>query len=188
MLKFLPRIAFALAVFGASPALANNPLDSGPLADFLNVFRQSAIPRQLVVWTHGYAPGHRGDLDEQAAALLCPGKRPGVRIRRRSRPSGLLMVGDEGRFAETRVAATGRRHRRCSSGARICPRHMAGGMDNPLGARAIYLGSSLYRIHGSNEPDTIGAAVSSGCIRMTNNDVIDLYGRVKVGTKVVVLP
>jgi lipoprotein-anchoring transpeptidase ErfK/SrfK len=64
---------------------------------------------------------------------------------------------------------------------------MAGGIDNPLGARAMYLGSSLYRIHGSNEPDTIGAAVSSGCIRMTNNDVIDLYNRVKVGTKVVVL-
>jgi lipoprotein-anchoring transpeptidase ErfK/SrfK len=65
---------------------------------------------------------------------------------------------------------------------------MAGGIENPLGARAIYLGSSLYRIHGSNEPDTIGAAVSSGCIRMTNNDVADLYNRVKVGTKVVVLP
>ena len=67
------------------------------------------------------------------------------------------------------------------------PRHMAGGIDNPLGARALYLGSSLYRIHGSNEPDTIGAAVSSGCIRMTNDDVVDLYSRVKVGTKVVVL-
>ncbi|MGH8734371.1 MAG: L,D-transpeptidase [Burkholderiales bacterium] len=67
------------------------------------------------------------------------------------------------------------------------PRHMAGGMDNPLGARAIYLGSSLYRIHGSNEPDTIGAAVSSGCIRMTNEDVIDLYNRVKMGSIVVML-
>jgi lipoprotein-anchoring transpeptidase ErfK/SrfK len=64
---------------------------------------------------------------------------------------------------------------------------MPGGMENPLGARALYLGSSNYRIHGSNEPDTIGAAVSSGCIRMTNNDVIDLYSRVKLGTKVVVL-
>ncbi len=64
---------------------------------------------------------------------------------------------------------------------------MPSGMDNPLGARAIYLGSSLYRIHGSNEPDTIGAAVSSGGIRMTNRDVTDLYDRVKVGTKVVVL-
>jgi lipoprotein-anchoring transpeptidase ErfK/SrfK len=67
------------------------------------------------------------------------------------------------------------------------PRHMAGGPDNPLGARAMYLGSSLYRIHGSNEPWTIGTAVSSGCIRMRNEDVIDLYSRVKVGTKVVVI-
>ena len=67
------------------------------------------------------------------------------------------------------------------------PRHMAGGVDNPLGARAMYLGGTLYRIHGSNEPETIGQAVSSGCIRMTNDDVVDLYDRVKIGTKVVVL-
>ena len=67
------------------------------------------------------------------------------------------------------------------------PRHMAGGPDNPLGARAMYLGSTLYRIHGSNEPWTIGTQVSSGCIRMRNEDVIDLYSRVKVGTKVVVI-
>ena len=67
------------------------------------------------------------------------------------------------------------------------PRHMSGGPDNPLGARAMYLGSSLYRIHGSNEPWTIGTAVSSGCIRMRNEDVIDLYGRVKVGTRVIVI-
>ena len=64
---------------------------------------------------------------------------------------------------------------------------MAGGVHNPLGARAIYLGSSLYRIHGSNEPDSIGQAVSSGCFRMRNNDVIDLYDRVKIGTRVVVI-
>jgi lipoprotein-anchoring transpeptidase ErfK/SrfK len=67
------------------------------------------------------------------------------------------------------------------------PRYMAGGPDNPLGARALYLGSSLYRIHGTNEPWTIGEAVSSGCIRMMNDDVIDLYGRTRVGTKVVVI-
>ena len=67
------------------------------------------------------------------------------------------------------------------------PRFMPGGVDNPLGARALYLGGSLYRIHGSNEPETIGQAVSSGCIRMTNEDVVDLYNRVKLGSKVVVL-
>ena len=67
------------------------------------------------------------------------------------------------------------------------PRFMPGGPSNPLGARAMYLGSSLFRIHGSNEPQTIGQAVSSGCFRMTNDDVVDLYDRVKVGTRVVVL-
>ncbi len=67
------------------------------------------------------------------------------------------------------------------------PRYVAGGVDNPLGARALYLGSTLYRIHGSNEPWTIGTNVSSGCIRLRNADVEDLYSRVKVGTKVVVL-
>jgi len=67
------------------------------------------------------------------------------------------------------------------------PRYMPGGIDNPLGARAMYLGSTLYRIHGSNEPWTIGTNVSSGCIRMRNDDVTDLYDRVKVGTKVIVI-
>jgi len=67
------------------------------------------------------------------------------------------------------------------------PRFMAGGPENPLGARALYLGSTLYRIHGSNEPWTIGSNVSSGCIRLRNADVIDLYNRVQVGTKVVVM-
>jgi len=67
------------------------------------------------------------------------------------------------------------------------PRHMEGGPQNPLGARAMYLGSTLYRIHGSNEPWTIGTNVSSGCIRMRNEDVIDLYGRVGVGARVIVI-
>jgi lipoprotein-anchoring transpeptidase ErfK/SrfK len=68
------------------------------------------------------------------------------------------------------------------------PRHMAGGPGNPLGARAMYLGGTVYRIHGTNAPETIGTHVSSGCIRLTNADVIDLYSRVGVGAKVVVLP
>ena len=68
------------------------------------------------------------------------------------------------------------------------PRHMAGGPGNPLGARAMYLGGTVYRIHGTNAPETIGTHVSSGCIRLTNDDVTDLYSRVNVGTKVVVRP
>jgi lipoprotein-anchoring transpeptidase ErfK/SrfK len=67
------------------------------------------------------------------------------------------------------------------------PRFMAGGETNPLGARAMYLGSTIYRIHGTNAPSTIGTRVSSGCIRLTNDDVADLYSRVTVGTKVIVL-
>jgi lipoprotein-anchoring transpeptidase ErfK/SrfK len=67
------------------------------------------------------------------------------------------------------------------------PRWVAGGSQNPLGARAMYIGGTIYRIHGTNQPDTIGHRVSSGCIRMVNEDVIDLYGRVHVGSKVVVL-
>ena len=68
------------------------------------------------------------------------------------------------------------------------PRYMAGGPGNPLGARAMYLGNTIYRIHGTNDPSTIGGRVSSGCIRLTNEDVTDLYSRVNIGTKVVVLP
>jgi lipoprotein-anchoring transpeptidase ErfK/SrfK len=68
------------------------------------------------------------------------------------------------------------------------PRFMAGGPGNPLGARAMYLGETEYRIHGTNKPDTIGKRVSSGCIRLTNEDVADLYERVKIGAKVIVLP
>jgi lipoprotein-anchoring transpeptidase ErfK/SrfK len=68
------------------------------------------------------------------------------------------------------------------------PRHMAGGPGNPLGARAMYLGGTIYRIHGTNAPETIGTHVSSGCLRLVNEDVIDLYSRVNVGTKVIVLP
>ncbi|MBI5112175.1 L,D-transpeptidase family protein [Rhodoplanes serenus] len=68
------------------------------------------------------------------------------------------------------------------------PRFVAGGPNNPLGARALYLGDTIYRIHGTNAPETIGTRVSSGCIRMINADVIDLYGRVNVGTRVIVLP
>ena len=66
------------------------------------------------------------------------------------------------------------------------PRFMAGGPGNPMGARALYLGATIYRIHGTNQPQTIGSAVSSGCFRLVNDDVIDLYQRVPVGTKVVV--
>ena len=77
--------------------------------------------------------------------------------------------------------------RREAAKGHFLPAHMEGGEANPLGARALYLGSTLYRIHGTNAPWTIGYGVSSGCIRMRNQDVVDLYERVKVGTRVVVI-
>ncbi len=66
------------------------------------------------------------------------------------------------------------------------PKYMPGGPKNPLGARALYIGSTIYRLHGTAEPWTIGHAVSSGCIRLTNNDIVDLYNRAKVGARIVV--
>ncbi len=186
MLKFLRRLAFFAAF---APTLASaSPFDRGPLGDFLTVFRQQAIPAQIVVWRHPeYGKG--------TVVISTKHRR-------------LYYVLGEGRAIEYGVGV-GREGFTWSGEKRVSmkrewpdwspppqmlkrrpdlPRHMRGGMENPLGARALYLGSSQYRIHGSNEPDTIGAAVSSGCIRMTNKDVIDLYQRVKVGAKVVVLP
>ena len=100
---------------------------------------------------------------------------------------GFTWAGVKTVSAQEGMAGLDARRRKCWRAVPICRGFMAGGPENPLGARAMYLGSSLYRIHGSNEPWTIGTNVSSGCIRMRNEDVIDLYGRVKVGTRVIVI-
>lgn len=178
--------AIALSVAAWSPAFAN-ALDSGPLQNFLDIFREPGIPRQLVVWRHPeHKPGtvvvsttHRRlyyVLSKDQALEY------GVGVGREGFSwSGVKTVTMKKEWpAWTPPPAMLKRRP-------DLPRHMKGGIDNPLGARALYLGSSIFRIHGSNEPETIGAAVSSGCIRMTNKDVEDLYSRVKVGTKVVVL-
>ncbi|HUI19868.1 MAG TPA: L,D-transpeptidase [Methylocella sp.] len=167
--------------------LANfNPLSRGPLADFFDLFRQQAIPAEVVAWKHDYEPGTVViSTSERRLYYVLPG---GEAIRYG------VGVGREGfTWSGTKTVSMKREWpdwtppRQMLKRRPDLPRHMPGGIDNPLGARAIYLGSSMYRIHGSNEPDTIGAAVSSGCIRMTNRDVVDLFDRVKVGTKVVVL-
>jgi lipoprotein-anchoring transpeptidase ErfK/SrfK len=178
-----------IAIASVIPSLAlAGPVDRGPLADFLNIFREQAIPRQTVVWRHPqYGAGtvvisttHR-----RLYYVLGSGRaiEYGVGVGRRGFTwSGTKRVSRKREWPDWTPPAQMLKRRP------DLPRHMVGGMDNPLGARALYLGSSNYRIHGSNEPNTIGAAVSSGCIRMTNHDVVDLYGRVKIGTKVVVLP
>ena len=144
------------------------------------------IPREMVNFSAPYAPGTVViSTSERRLYLVMPGNRAlkyGIGVGR----AGFEWAGTQtiSRKAEWPdwVPPPEMLQRRPD-----LPRYMAGGPDNPLGARAMYLGGSLYRIHGSNEPETIGQAVSSGCIRMLNEDVVDLYERVKVGTKVVVL-
>lgn len=176
--------AFLLAAAAASPAQAF--LDSGPVADFFNEFREQAIPREVVRYSGGEKPGTIVvSTSQRRLYYVLPGGqaiRYGVGVGRQGFSwSGVKTVTMKKEWPSWRPPAQMLKRRP------DLPRYMAGGQDNPLGARALYLGSSLYRIHGSNEPETIGQAVSSGCIRMTNEDVIDLYNRVKVGAKVVVL-
>ncbi len=146
----------------------------------------SAIPRETVAFTGRYAPGTIViNTQERRLYLVQAGGtaiRYGVGV---GRPGfswgGTQTITRKAEWPDWRPPAQMLRRRP------DLPRFMAGGPDNPLGARAMYLGSSLYRIHGSNEPHTIGTAVSSGCFRLTNDDVTDLYNRVRVGTRVVVL-
>jgi len=169
-------------------AYSVDPLTGQALSPYQDEYRPqaSAIPRELVQFDPRYAPGtivisteerrlyyvtQRGEAIQYAVGV----GRPGFEW------AGTKSVTAKKEWPSWTPPAEMLRRRP------DLPRHMVGGLDNPLGARALYLGGSLYRIHGSNEPETIGQAVSSGCIRMTNEDVIDLYNRVKLGTKVVVL-
>jgi lipoprotein-anchoring transpeptidase ErfK/SrfK len=172
------------AYYGPQPAYGGY----GQAEPYDEAFRPqaSAIPRELVDFDARFAPGtivistaerrlyyvtRRGEAIRYAVGV----GRPGFEW------SGTRSVTMKREWPDWRPPAEMIRRRP------DLPRYMPGGLDNPLGARAMYLGGTLYRIHGSNEPETIGQAVSSGCIRMTNDDVVDLYNRVKLGTKVVVL-
>ena len=148
--------------------------------------QQSPVPRETVNWSGSQAPGNIVvSTAERRLYFILPGGKAikyGVGV---GRPgfawSGSKTVTNKREWPDWTPPSQMLRRRP------DLPRHMAGGIDNPLGARAMYLGSSLYRIHGSNEPDTIGQAVSSGCIRMTNEDVTDLFERVQVGAQVTVM-
>jgi lipoprotein-anchoring transpeptidase ErfK/SrfK len=147
---------------------------------------QAPVPRQIVPYAGPHAPGTIVvSTAERRLYLVMPGAkamRYGIGV---GRPGftwgGVQTITRKAEWPDWRPPAEMLKRRP------DLPRFMRGGEDNPLGARAMYLGSTIYRIHGSNEPDTIGQAVSSGCIRMTNEDVADLYERVRVGTTVVVL-
>ncbi len=183
-LERTPAIAFNNPLSGVQ--LANfNPLNRGPLADFLNLFREQAIPRQVIAWHRGYKPGTVVIATSERRLYYVLGTGEAIRYG--------VGVGREGfTWSGTKTVTLKRQWPDWTPPPQMLrrrpdlPRHMAGGMDNPLGARDLSWLKPLS-IHGSNEPDTIGAAVSSGCIRMTNQDVVDLSDRVKVGTKVVVI-
>ncbi len=145
----------------------------------------SPIPRTSVTYPSNYAPGTIViDTAERRLYLVQPGGtalRYGIGVGRDGfRWNGVHRITAKREWPDWTPPAEMLRRRP------DLPDHMEGGIENPLGARALYLGSTLYRIHGSNEPETIGQAVSSGCFRMTNEDVVDLYDRVSVGTTVVV--
>ena len=184
MLRVLLLVTASLVL--SAPARGNsNPFSRG-LADFLNIFSEQPIPRQIVPWDKSHTPGTVVISTSQRRLYFVLGNgqaiRYGVGVGRKGFSwSGVKVVTMKREWPDWRPPQQMLRRRP------DLPRYMPGGSENPLGARALYLGSSLYRIHGSNEPNTIGAAVSSGCIRMTNRDVIDLYDRVKTGAKVVVL-
>ena len=180
----IAALVIAGMMAGAVPAQADF-LDRGPIADFINGFKTQAIPRETVAWSGKETPGTVVVSTKERRLYYVLGGGAAVRYG--------VGVGREG-FSWSGVKSVTmkkewpdwRPPQQMLARRPDLPRYMAGGQDNPLGARAMYLGSSLYRIHGSNEPETMGAAVSSGCIRMTNKDVTDLYDRVKVGTKVIV--
>lgn len=182
----------ALASLAASPAQAQETAAEYFSAafhqggGFSGRPQQSAIPRRVVQFTQSYAPGtivistkerrlYHVMADGQAMQYGVGVGRPGFQW------GGVKSVTRKAEWPGWTPPPQMLKRRP------DLPRHMKGGPDNPMGARALYLGSSLFRIHGSNEPETIGEAVSSGCIRMTNDDVTHLYERVRLGARVVVL-
>lgn len=189
-------LCMATATFAAAPeAKAQSPLsltsllsmDPVPSSNYGRAAPEySPVPREIVNYPTRHAPGTIIVSSEERRLYLVLGDgralRYGVGV---GRP-GFEWKGEQ-RVSMKREWPDWRPPAEMLKRRPDLPRHMAGGEDNPLGARAMYLGSSIYRIHGSNEPESIGSAVSSGCIRMTNDDVVDLYERVKVGAKVIVL-
>jgi lipoprotein-anchoring transpeptidase ErfK/SrfK len=190
MRRAAPAIALlALCALFSAPARAEiDPLTRQPLLMEPEGFKPqaTAIPREIVTYNSRYAPGTvLVDTRERRLYFVLPNNqavRYGVGV---GRPgfewSGVKPVTRKAEWPSWTPPSQMLKRRP------DLPRFMPGGPENPMGARALYLGSSLYRIHGSNEPETIGQAVSSGCIRMVNEDVIDLYERVRVGARVVVL-
>ena len=172
-----------LAGYGHAQAQAFFPMSSGP--NFFGYNSPGPIPREMVYYPGNYARGTIIINTAERRLYLVEGNgqalRYGIGVGRDGfRWSGIHHISAKKEWPAWTPP------RQMLARRPDLPRHMQGGIENPLGARAMYLGSTLYRIHGSNEPETIGQAVSSGCFRMTNEDVVDLYNRVSVGALVIV--
>jgi lipoprotein-anchoring transpeptidase ErfK/SrfK len=186
------RFAIAVAIAGAS-LVATGAARAEFFGDSRDVMNPSVnfyqgvspIPRETVMYPTQYAPGTIVVNTAERRLYLVLGNGEALRYGIGVGRDGFRWGGVH-RISAKKEWPSWTPPRQMIARRPDLPRHMAGGIDNPLGARAIYLGSTLYRIHGSNEPETIGQAVSSGCFRMTNEDVTDLYNRVSVGATVVV--
>jgi lipoprotein-anchoring transpeptidase ErfK/SrfK len=189
MIRFFaaPMTAMALLLAGAAEVSAAGMIDfTGTSSTGYLGSAVSPIPRSTVMYNGNYAPGTVVVNTAERRLYLVLGNGQALRY-------GIGVGRDGFRWGGVHRITAKKEWPDWTPPSQMLarrpdlPRHMKGGIENPLGARAMYLGSTLYRIHGSNEPETIGQAVSSGCFRMTNDDVTDLYSRVSVGTTVVVL-
>jgi lipoprotein-anchoring transpeptidase ErfK/SrfK len=181
MSRFLAGAICAVGLMSATCADADPGIN--PFSNFIAMF--TAVPRQMVSFPTNHPPGTIVVRTAERRLYLVAGKgqalRYGIGVGRAGFTwQGVETVTDKREWPDWTPPPEMLRRRP------DLPRHMRGGPANPLGARAMYLGHTNYRIHGSNEPHTIGTAASAGCIRMTNDDVIDLYNRVRVGAVVVV--
>jgi lipoprotein-anchoring transpeptidase ErfK/SrfK len=180
--------ALLLLLAASLPAAAENVYNPTPIQIptlFGTVIIGTHFPREVVGFSENLAPGTIVISTGQRRLYYVLGGGRAVRY--------AIAVGKEGyAWSGTSTVSAKREWPDWSPPADMrkrrpdLPVHMAGGKDNPLGARALYLGDTLYRIHGTNEPWYMGTAQSSGCIRMTNDDVIDLYDRTKIGATVIV--
>ena len=187
----LAGAAFAAVLSATLPASAYeviDPLTRQPIAPYAEDGRTQAapIPRETVSYNGPYGPGTIVVNTEERRLYYVLGDGKALKYG--------VGVGRPGfSWAGTKTIVAKKEWPSWTPPSQMLrrrpdlPHFMPGGINNPLGARAMYIGGTLYRIHGSNEPDSIGQAVSSGCIRMLNEDVADLYEHVKVGTRVVVL-
>lgn len=191
-----PALAVALVLGAAAPAAAQSarfvpPVDSdigdepGRVSTEEVSITEGPFKRQLVFFRSNHAPGTVVvDTIERFLYLVMPDNRAlryGIGVGREGfQWSGIETISRKGEWPDWTPPPE------MIERQPYLPRFMAGGPGNPMGARALYLGKTVYRIHGTNQPETIGLAVSSGCFRLANGDVIDLYSRIPVGTRVVI--